>query len=247
MYIITHKAFALPIRAEGYRTLLVGACKGHVFGDCFDDTGDNISGKNPNYCELTGLYWLWKNCRDSFIGIVHYRRYFTHSYSGKTALTNQEVEKLLGKYDVVLPFHAAYRETIGEDYCALSGKREDLERVRRIIQELHPAYLADYDRIMNGHTCHLYNMMILSKDRFDAYCAWLFSILFALEPEVHLEEYNDYQKRIYGFLGERLLNVWVLHNRLRVSEVGVLPTEVRRGPLTKFLTGCKRAVLYRFL
>lgn len=42
-----------------------------------DDTGDNISFKNPNYSELTGLYWVWKNTKQDVIGSCHYRRYFT--------------------------------------------------------------------------------------------------------------------------------------------------------------------------
>lgn len=42
-----------------------------------DNTGDNISTKNKNYSELTGLYWVWKNETSDIIGSCHYRRYFT--------------------------------------------------------------------------------------------------------------------------------------------------------------------------
>lgn len=42
-----------------------------------DDTGINISGKNGLYCELTGTFWAWKNLHTDYIGICHYRRFFS--------------------------------------------------------------------------------------------------------------------------------------------------------------------------
>ncbi len=247
MYIVTHKTFEKKIITEGYKTIQVGAYKGHIEADCYDDLGDNISAKNPNYCELTGLYWLWKNTQDSFIGISHYRRFFTHSFNAHQALKVSEIEELLKKYDVILPFSAKYKKTIAEDYCEISGKREDLEKVGNIIKELWPDYYKDYEKFLLGNKCTLYNMMIIKKEQYDDYCHWLFSILFELEKKIDLDQYNDYQKRIYGFLAERLLNVWVIHNRLKTCEVGVIPTEEKRSLLIKILTGCKRVLLYRML
>lgn len=42
-----------------------------------DSTGDNISEKNENFCELTGIYWIWKNVDADFYGMMHYRRYLS--------------------------------------------------------------------------------------------------------------------------------------------------------------------------
>lgn len=247
MYIITHKQFENRIQTEGYKTIQVGAYKGHISADFYDDIGDNISKKNPNYCELTGIYWLWKNSQDPYIGISHYRRFFTHSFNAKKALTSNEIDKLLSKYEVILPFHAKYKKSIADDYCEISGKMEDLEKVGVILERMWPDYAEDYKSFLAGNRCTLYNMMIINKEKYDEYCSWLFGILFELEKSVDLNQYNDYQKRIYGFLAERLLNVWIIHNKLKACEVGVIPTEEKRSLLVRILTGCKRTLLYKIL
>ncbi|MCI9227923.1 MAG: DUF4422 domain-containing protein [Dorea sp.] len=248
VYVITHKKFDSKIMYDDdYRTLLVGAYKGHVCGDLFDDTGTNISKSNSNYCELTGLYWLWKNCDDDYIGIVHYRRFFTHSFKADKALTKNEIKKLLKKYDVILPFHTRYKMTVKEDLCIESVRIDHLEEMERILKKRYPEYYEAYLSVFNGKKCSLYNMMIIKKELFYKYCEWLFSILFELEETIDLTNCTDYQKRIYGFLSERLINVWIRHNQLKVGEVGIIPVEVQRDFKTRVLTGLKRVVLYRLL
>ena len=47
---------------------------------CGDNTGDNISSKNREFCEMTGIYWIWKNLSKfenvSHVGHMQYRRHF---------------------------------------------------------------------------------------------------------------------------------------------------------------------------
>ncbi len=75
---------------------------------------------------------------------------------------------------------------------------------------------------MDRRSLYLWNMFVMDKKRFDAYCTWLFDILFLLEPSVNLKDYSSYEARVFGFLAERLWNVWLEKQQLQKVEVPVV-------------------------
>ena len=82
LLVAMHKAYCLPEDAV-YAPIQVGGV--HIPGmenALRDDTGENISNKNKSYCELTALYWGWKNLQADYLGLVHYRRYFARRMPG---------------------------------------------------------------------------------------------------------------------------------------------------------------------
>lgn len=228
IYIATHKKFNVP-NLNGYCALQAGAEGKEKYGYLRDNIGNHISGKNANYCELTGLYWIWKNTDDSYKGLVHYRRYF-----GRNNLSNKisdicSYEYLLNclkSVDIVLPYVEYFKQNAKEEILLHCCTEEIFDKLRQIIETKYPDYIETYDRYFNENKASLFNMLFCKREIFDAYCEWLFSILFVLEKQVDLAKLNTYQQRLYGFLSERLLNVWVIKNKLVVKHLPVIHMEL---------------------
>lgn len=221
VYIAAHKAFSVP-QEEGYVPLHVGAEGKTALPYTPDNTGDHISEKNPHFCELTGLYWIWKNTQDEYKGLVHYRRYFMYH---RHLPTPQDIRELLQDCDILLPRQEYLRESAAQEFALHSGHAEDIALLRQAVETVDASVLPAYDRVMAGNRLHLCNMMIASREVFDEYCQWLFAVLFELEKHVDMTGYTSYEQRLYGFLSERLLNVWVAHRGLRVHCLKVKNTE----------------------
>lgn len=182
-----------------------------------DDTGDNISKKNPNYCELTAQYWAWKNLKDvQYIGLCHYRRYF------ETQITNENIDKLLGKkYDVILPRPIIVRHTVGSRLIQASCL-EDTYIFMHVLKKLYPDYVKTAIRYLNGNKVIAFNMFVMPKHLFDQYAQWEFSILAEMEKHVHLSGYSR-MRRIYGYIAEVLLPVYSIHHKWHVHYDKVVP------------------------
>ena len=225
--VATHKQYWMP-EDSVYMPIHVGREGKADIGYTGDHTGDNISSKNANYCELTGLYWAWKNGvfeNNEYVGLVHYRRYFagkTLYLKKKQIASESELLTILEKYDVILPRKRNYFiESIYSHYQH-AHHIKDLELTRAVISELQPEYLESFDTVMQGRKLHLYNMFVMSSEKASEYCHWLFSILFELEKRVDVTHYDNYQKRVFGFIAERLFNVWILYNQLNVKYLPVV-------------------------
>ncbi len=243
IYIATHKKFDPP-KDAGYIPIQVGAAGKDDMQFLRDDTGDNISTKNKNYCELTGAYWIWKNSEDPYKGLVHYRRYFSCSFFMKNIIKESTVQKILERYDVILPFEMKLATTVQENYTRGCGFDKDIDITREIIAEQYPSYLDEYNALWQDHSLRLFNMLIAISEVYDAYSEWLFNILFELERRTDITSYNDYQKRIFGFMSERLLNVYFRHNSFKIFQCGVVPTESQWGITKRLKTGLKREFYY---
>ncbi len=204
--VAAHKAYTMPDDPI-YAPVQVGAALSNTdLGFVRDDGGDNISELNPSFCELTGLYYAWKNIDADYLGLVHYRRHFT---MGKEVLTGAELEPYLGKILAFVPKKQHYYIETLESHYAHTHYAEHLTVTREIIAEKYPDYLDAYDHVLRQRSGHMFNMMVLEKSLFDAYCAWLFDVLFALKGRMGQPELSQFQGRFYGRVSEIIFNVWL--------------------------------------
>ena len=221
--IATHKKYWMP-SDEIYLPILVGAeNKKNDLDYIKDNTGINISNKNKNYCELTGLYWAWKNLDAEYIGLAHYRRHFS---TGKIKfmkksriLTFKQVQDLISDNDIILPKPRNYYIETNYSQYVHAHHAIDLDTTRVIISERHPEYLEEFDKYMKKTIGHRFNMFIMSRDRLNEYCEWLFDILFELENRLNISTYNDNDSRVFGFVSERLLDVWINTNKYKYINI----------------------------
>lgn len=190
-----------------------------------DNEGENISEKNLNFCELTALYWGWKNIEADYVGLVHYRRYLgVRQVKDKLAsvLTSREAEELCAKDDIILPQKRRYYiETIWSHYQH-THDISHLERTRIIIEKRSTEYLPAFDKIMKRTWAHMFNMFIMKKELLDAYCSWMFPILFELEQQVDLRNLSTFDARLFGRVSEFLLDVWIEKNGYTYKEIKMI-------------------------
>ena len=216
--VATHKSYPMP-EGEMYLPVQAGAACHERLGYQGDDAGDSISEKNGVYCELTALYWAWKNLDAEAIGLCHYRRYFQEP-GEKTLLREETLCRLLNEMPVILPRKRNYYIETGESQFVHAHGRESLDALRGTLQDLYPAYLPTFDQSMAKTAGHRFNMFVMRKEQFDAYCAWLFDILFETEKRL-----GTPAPRMMGYLSERLLDAWILAERMPYRELRVYHTE----------------------
>ena len=225
LIVAAHKAYRMP-EDPMYLPLHVGkAGKDLDLGYQGDNTGENISEKNATFCELTGLYWAWKNLDADYVGLSHYRRHF-RGKKGKDKwdciLTSAQAEELLKTTDVILPKRRNYFiENIYDHYCH-AHPSEGFDMALSLAAAQGENYAQVVADLKKRTWTHNYNMFLMKKDIFDGYCQWLFDILFAVERTLDISSYSDYDKRVFGFVSERLLDVYLEGGGISYVEIPVM-------------------------
>ena len=169
-----------------------------------DDTGENISERNRQFCELTGLYWIWKNAKSGIVGLEHYRRHFLLQDGWYQKMVENQIDVILATPLYVVPNIAGnYRDRhVASDWDYM------MECLKRISHK-------EYEEAVSFFDTNLYspcNMFIMKKEVLDNLCTWLFPILFICAEHVG-ERKDSYQNRYLGFLAERLITFFFEKNR----------------------------------
>lgn len=168
-----------------------------------DNVGMSISHKNRQYCELTVLYWIWKNTKTPWVGLCHYRRQFI--------LSDEEIEMLPQiDIDVILPVPSICQPSVGDNYRERHS-RQDWEHLLEVVRNKHPEF---YDLAIQlwespylGNLYYTCNMFIMKREILNDYCNWLFPILLEMEQFGGQKE-DPYQNRYLGFISERLMSLY---------------------------------------
>lgn len=237
IYIIAHKKAEIPSLEDLYQPLQVGAALRPEINPAWekDCNGENISDKNALYNELTGLYWIWKNSNEDIVGLCHYRRYFVtklgkfnNVIAGKKErfLTQEYIKSVLAKYDLIVHNKTYFLKGNGNQYKMTQKHPQDLNILRSVLLSNYPEYIDAFDKVMSNKSCHLLNMMIGRKEIIDSYCCWLFGVLFEVEKKLRANGETSFERRM-GMLGERMLDIWIQKNQIKIKEQYTINTEQR--------------------
>ena len=174
-----------------------------ILTDC---VGENISTKNRQYCELTALYWIWKNSREDVVGLSHYRRHFILPDNWQDIMYTNNI-------DVILPVPTLVCPSIGENY----KERHDPSDWEYLMWYLGKNYPDDYNVVVQVFSGNLYspcNMFIMRREILDDLCSWMFPIIDAVAEHGGVKE-DTYMNRYPGFISERLMTLYFYKNRGR--------------------------------
>ena len=173
--------------------------------------GDNIDNMNPWYCEITGLYHLWKNDKDDVVGLEHYRRYFLND--DNCILSEQEAKEKLKDCDILLRRFVYRRYGLRDGFAWLES--EDM--MKYLIEFLYQIQEPDFamfvlHELETQPEMSQCNMFIGKADVVNKYCKWVFDAF----KKVNFEKFKE-KPRIFGFLTEFIFLAWLKYHDYKVK------------------------------
>lgn len=219
--VATHKQYVYPI-SDIYFPIQAGKAEKDApeLGVAGDDTGDNISSIHAYYSELSCLYWAWKNLKCNYLGLIQYRRWFvcTDEKGKRRILNRDDIEHSFLFCDVILPKRLDLGKESIRDHFNRCHIKDDMDAIEEIIRWRYPDYMDAFQRTMKRNWGYFTNMFIMKKELADEYSEWIFGIIDILKTQRNMNDYTGHQTRVFGYLAERLFNVWVEHKQLKIGE-----------------------------
>ena len=230
--LITHKKYSKILNEEPFVPIQTGRdISDEIFENMIgDNTGDNISKENNYFCELSAIYWAWKNYEKldnpDYIGFMHNRRHFifnnkhykkhkkgfvvfpqlNESYIKECSLNYNDICEQLDEYDCIFPQPVK----IGIVYKQFEQEHDVkyLDLALDIIKKKYPDYTDIANEYINSDISYVWCMGIYKKEIFFNYAKWLFDILMDIFSEIDFTGYNTEQARLPGYIGERLTGIF---------------------------------------
>lgn len=221
IFIVAHKPCELP-HNEVMRPIHVGRAisqrKEEMAWMQGDDTRENISEKNPQYCEMTAHYWIWKNVKDAeFVGVCHYRRFFG------IEITEENISEVMGDADVMMVEPSWHIDSVYAYFAKFMGA-ENMTILWKVMKKLCPEYTETLETVCDGVKFYPFNMLVCKKPLFDEYCKWMFAILEECEKYVKLSPYTN-GRRALAYMAELLTGVYFIHRKLKIKSVPYIKIE----------------------
>jgi hypothetical protein len=211
------KMRADDIRKMALIPIQVGASLTDMRKGCqTDDVADNISLRNRDYCECTGLYWIWKNTSgQNYVGIEHYRRRLKIDDGSISFMIDNDV-------DLVLALPQFVMKKTYDFFVDCLIYRHDWNLMCKFVLAYDESYreiLEKYDESWFYFSC---NLCLFKREWFDRYCEFAFAVAFQIEEEYRMKGVyrND---RYMGYIFENLLSLFVMKH---YNDMNVVCTEV---------------------
>lgn len=179
-------------------------------------TKENIDSLNPWYCELTGLYYLYKNVTTSEVfGLDQYRKAFN--------INEAEMTEKLNKYDIIVhrtglePNTRLWHLDRGFGF---GGLKNEVFHVYCALRYICPSCVKSYMKALNAKQSCQHNMFVGNAEIFNLYCSWLFSIL-----NEYTEVYDIYKapRRCIGHIIELTgLDTFIDHYKLNAYNAPII-------------------------
>lgn len=197
-----------------------------------DNVGENISEKNPMYCELSAIYWGWKNIKNvEYLGLAHYRRYFDID------INETNVDKLMKGYDMmVVKGYKTVDFSFNKRGVTYATSQEDFWLYIDTFLYMRPEYKSEIiDYFVNCNKYTPFTMFLAKKEVYDDFCEFVFPVFFELEKRIPMHPYSR-QNRFMAYFGEWTLGLYIYCKHLKVKRVPyvMLGDNCNHTPVVKY-------------